>query len=128
MQAGDCDMDGVGIPADAISGGSIREADGSRSADTSHVAQGPVERPAGRRHAAGGLRGRAGGPGPGGRLKATDAAVTRFRTGLEGSRNYTLAGWLLLKPSVEVRLRHDGGDAETGAGMDVGGGLVVSDG
>ncbi len=26
-----------------------------------------------------------------------------------------------------VGLRHDGGDAETGAGMDVGGGLVVSD-
>ena len=28
---------------------------------------------------------------------------------------------------VEVGLRHDGGDVETGAGMDVGGGLVVSD-
>ena len=28
VQAGDCDMDGVGIPADAISGGSIRKADG----------------------------------------------------------------------------------------------------
>ena len=41
MQAGDCDMDGVGIPADAISGGSIREAAGSRSADTSHAAQAP---------------------------------------------------------------------------------------
>ena len=65
--------------------------------------------------------------GPAGRLKATDAAVTRFRTGLEGSRAYTFAGRLSLKPSVEVGLRHDGGDAETGAGMDVGGGLVVSD-
>ena len=65
--------------------------------------------------------------GPAGRLKATEAAVTRFRTGLEGSRDYTLAGRLSLKPSVEVGLRHDGGDAETGAGMDVGGGLVVSD-
>ena len=65
--------------------------------------------------------------GPAGRLKATDAAVTRFRTGLEGSRDYMLAGRLSLKPSVEVGLRHDGGDAETGAGMDVGGGLVVSD-
>ena len=53
--------------------------------------------------------------------------MTRFRTGLEGSRHYTLAGRLSLKPSVEVGLRHDGGDAETGAGMDVGGGLVVSD-
>ena len=38
-----------------------------------------------------------------------------------------LAGRLSLRPSVEVGLRHDGGDAETGAGMDVGGGLVVSD-
>ena len=65
--------------------------------------------------------------GPAGRLKATDAAVTRFRTGLEGSRAYTLAGRLSLKPSVEVGLRHDGGDAETGAGMDVGAGMVLSD-
>ena len=65
--------------------------------------------------------------GPAGRLKATDAAVTRFRTGLEGSRAYTLGGRLSLKPSVEVGLRHDGGDAETGAGMDVGAGMVLSD-
>ena len=65
--------------------------------------------------------------GPAGRLAATQAAVTRFRTGLEGSRDYTLAGRLSLRPSVEVGLRHDGGDAETGAGMDVGAGLIVSD-
>ena len=65
--------------------------------------------------------------GPAGRLKATAAAVTRFRTGLEGSQDYSFAGRLSLRPSVEVGLRHDGGDAETGAGMDVGGGLVVSD-
>ena len=42
VQAGDCDVDGVGIPANAISGGSIREADGSRAADTSHAAQDPA--------------------------------------------------------------------------------------
>ena len=65
--------------------------------------------------------------GPAGRLAATDAAVTRFRTGLEGSQAYTVASRLSLTPSVEVGLRHDGGDAETGAGMDVGAGLVVSD-
>ena len=69
----------------------------------------------------------AGVDGPGGRLKATGAAVTRFRTGLEGSRNVTLAGRMSLQPTVEVGLRHDGGDAETGAGLDVGGGLVLSD-
>ena len=65
--------------------------------------------------------------GPTGRLKAADAVVTRFRTGLEGSRAYALAGRLSLRPSVEVGLRHDGGDAETGAGMDVGVGLVLAD-
>ena len=65
--------------------------------------------------------------GPAGRLAATAAAVTRFRTGLEGSRDYTLGGRVSLRPSVEVGLRHDGGDAETGAGMDVAGGLVISD-
>ena len=65
--------------------------------------------------------------GPAGRLAATDAAVTRVRTGLEGSRGVTFARGLLLRPSVEVGLRHDGGDAETGSGVDIGGGLVVSD-
>ena len=65
--------------------------------------------------------------GPAGRLKATEASVTRFRTGLEGSRDYALARRLSLTPSVEVGLRHDGGHAETGAGMDVGAGLIVSD-
>ena len=42
VQAGDCDMDGVGIPGNAISGGSIREADGSRPADVSHPPQDPA--------------------------------------------------------------------------------------
>ena len=65
--------------------------------------------------------------GPAGRLAATDAAVTRFRTGLEGSGAYTLVGRLSLRPSVEVGLRPDGGDAETGAGLDVGAGLVMAD-
>ena len=65
--------------------------------------------------------------GPSGRLAATDTAVTRFRTGLEASRELRLAGRISLRPSAEVGLRHDGGDAETGAGLDVGGGLVVAD-
>ena len=41
VQEGDCDMDGVGLPANALSGGSIREAGGSRDADRSHDAQDP---------------------------------------------------------------------------------------
>ena len=64
--------------------------------------------------------------GPEGRLVATAAAVTRVRTALEGSRGYNFGRGLSLKPSVEVGLRHDGGDAEAGAGIDVGGGLVAS--
>ena len=32
-----------------------------------------------------------------------------------------------ISPSLEVGLRRDGGDAETGAGVDIGGGLIVSD-
>ena len=40
---------------------------------------------------------------------------------------HTLAGRLSLTPSVEVSLRHDGGNAETGAGMDIGGGLSGGD-
>ena len=63
-----------------------------------------------------------------GRLNASEAGVTRVRTALEGSRGYTLGGGRVsLTPSVEVGLRRDGGDAETGAGMDVGGGLAFTD-
>ena len=65
--------------------------------------------------------------GAAGRLNASQAGVTRVRTALEGSRGFTLGGRLSLTPSVEVGLRQDGGDAETGTGMDVGGGLAFSD-
>ena len=65
--------------------------------------------------------------GPTGRLNASEAGVTRVRTALEGSRAFALGGRLSLTPSVEVGLRRDGGDAETGAGMDVGGGLAFTD-
>ena len=65
--------------------------------------------------------------GAAGRLNASQAGVTRVRTALEGSRGFTLGGRLSLTPSVEVGLRQDGGDAETGTGMDVGGGLVFAD-
>ena len=54
--------------------------------------------------------------GPAGRLAATDATVTRLRTGLETSRDYSFGRRLSLQPSLEVGLRRDGGDAETGSG------------
>ena len=65
--------------------------------------------------------------GPNGRLKGTSAAVNRLRTALEGSQSMELGGRMALTPSVEVGIRQDGGDAETGTGMDVGAGLVFAD-
>ena len=55
-------------------------------------------------------------------LEATTAQVTRLRLGLEG----TWRGGALV-PRLEVGVRHDGGDAETGFGLDLGGGLAWSD-
>ena len=65
--------------------------------------------------------------GPGGRLAATDAAVNRLRTALEGSHTLTIGTRMALTPSVEVGIRQDGGAADTGTGMDVGAGLVFAD-
>ena len=62
-----------------------------------------------------------------GRLSASEAAVTRVRTGIEGSRDFTFGGRMALTPSVEVGLRQDGGDAETGTGVDVVGGVAFAD-
>ena len=53
-------------------------------------------------------------------LAATEAAVSRLRLVLEGSRTVRLAGGGSLTPVVEIGLRHDGGDAETGSGVEVG--------
>ena len=55
-------------------------------------------------------------------LAGADAEVTRLRLGLEG----TWRGGPLV-PSVEIGVRHDGGDAETGFGADIGAGLSWSD-
>ena len=56
-------------------------------------------------------------------LDATTADVNRVRLGLEGAYEVALSGGALLTPSVEVGVRRDGGHAETGFGMDVGGGV-----
>ena len=60
-------------------------------------------------------------------LAAEQADVTRLRLGLEGSRAFRSEGGAHLTPSVEIGVRHDGGDAETGFGVDIGGGLAWSD-
>ena len=47
----------------------------------------------------------------------------RLRVLLEGSGSMRLAAGGVLKPKLEAGLRYDAGDAETGAGLEVGGGL-----
>ena len=65
--------------------------------------------------------------GPGGNLAAAEAGVTRLRLGLEGSRPFRLGDGSTLTPSLEIGLRRDGGDAETGFGADIGAGLAWQD-
>ena len=60
-------------------------------------------------------------------LSAAEAGVTRLRLGLEGSWPVRFEGGGVLTPSLEVGVRHDGGDAETGFGADIGGGIAWSD-
>ena len=62
----------------------------------------------------------------GGNLEPARATVTRIRLGLEAVRPVGLGGGATLTPSLEVGVRHDGGDAETGFGLDLGGGLAWS--
>ena len=65
-------------------------------------------------------------PGPGG-MKASEADVTRLRLGLEGSRAFRSGAGAALTPSLDIGVRHDGGDAETGFGVDIGAGLAWTD-
>ena len=59
-------------------------------------------------------------------LSASQADVTRLRLALEGTRALALGDDAVLTPRVEFGLRHDGGDAETGFGADIGAGLSLS--
>ena len=64
----------------------------------------------------------------GGNLASAEAVVTRLRLGLEGTwRGLGAESGVRLVPTLEVGVRHDGGDAETGFGLDVGAGLAWSD-
>ena len=60
-------------------------------------------------------------------LAATKATVTRLRLALEGNRRFALGGAAVLTPSLSLGVRRDAGDAETGAGADIGAGLALSD-
>ena len=58
-------------------------------------------------------------------LASDDVGVTRARLGLEGSQAVRFRRRSTLTRSLEVGLRHDGGDAEGGVGADIGGGLSL---
>ncbi len=62
-----------------------------------------------------------------GGLVASRSAATRLRVGLEGSWAVALNEEARLTPKLEMGARHDGGDAETGFGVDLGGGIEWSD-
>ena len=55
-------------------------------------------------------------------MAASQSDASRLRLILDGSRSFE-AGGGTLTPRLEVGLRHDGGDAETGTGVEVGAGL-----
>ena len=60
------------------------------------------------------------------RIRELDAYVYRFQVSLEGAYQIRLANQGSLKPFVETGLRGDGGDGQTGAGLEVGGGARLS--
>ena len=60
-------------------------------------------------------------------LAASESDVTRLRLGLEGNWRIATASGGHVTPKLELGMRHDGGDAETGFGVEVGGGLAWID-
>ena len=62
-----------------------------------------------------------------GNLAAARADATRLRAVLDGSRTFALAGGATLAPSLALGVRHDGGDAATGTGLELGAGLGFAD-
>ena len=65
--------------------------------------------------------------GPGGLLQGAAARVTRLRLALEGTSEASFDSGATLRPTLEAALRHDSGDAETGFGLEVEGGLALVD-
>ena len=59
----------------------------------------------------------------GDRIAGLAVRTHRLRVSAEGARAFPLTGGGAFTPSVEVGVRLDGGDGETGAGVELGGGL-----
>ena len=68
-----------------------------------------------------------GSAGNGGNLAASASEVTRLRLGLEGSWAVALDDkGTTVTPRLSFGVRHDDGDAETGFGADIGGGVTLA--
>ena len=65
--------------------------------------------------------------GEAGNLAASEAGTSRLRLIVEGSRTFEVGDGGTLTPSLELGLRADGGDAETGMGVELGAGLAWAD-
>ena len=57
-------------------------------------------------------------------LDSSEGSLSRLRLGLEAVRSFPLANGSSLLPSMELGIRQDSGDAETGFGMDLGAGIL----
>ena len=62
-----------------------------------------------------------------GLLAAAAGGTSRVRLLVEGSRPFRFGERRLLTPTLELGVRRDGGDAETGTGIDLGGSLRYAD-
>ena len=61
-------------------------------------------------------------------LNGAEGDVSRFRLILEGERVFEAGEGATFTPTGEVGLRHDGGDAETGTGVELGAGVRYASG
>ena len=62
-----------------------------------------------------------------GLLAAAAGGASRLRLLVEGSRPFKFGAARMLTPTLELGVRRDGGDAETGGGIDLGGSLRYAD-
>ena len=62
-----------------------------------------------------------------GSLMGARGESSRVRAVLDGSRTFSFASGAALTPKLELGVRHDAGDAETGTGLEVGAGLGYAD-
>ena len=63
--------------------------------------------------------------GNGDRVEELSVRTNRLRAALEGSHALYLGSGSSLVPSLEIAMRHDGGDGETGVGGELGGGISL---